>query len=72
MLSLAFGLASRLHTSKFRWRTKGIGQTSTPVALAATGSLINSVQHVFLFRSDMHQLLDGYEVSINPDDVCVT
>ena len=38
---------------------------------AATGSSINSVPNGLLFRSDIHQLFDGYDVSINPD-VCVT
>jgi hypothetical protein len=38
---------------------------------AATGPPINSVQNRLLFRSDIHQLFDGYDFSINPD-VCVT
>ena len=34
------------------------------------GGLINSVQNGLLLRSDLHQLFDGYDISINPD-VCI-
>jgi HNH endonuclease len=34
-----------------------------------TGGCINSVQNGLLLRSDIHQLFDSYDFSINPD-VC--
>jgi hypothetical protein len=34
----------------------------------STGGSINSVQNGMLLASDIHQLFDGYDVSINPDD----
>lgn len=36
-----------------------------------TGGTINSVQNGLLLRSDIHQLFDFYDFSINPD-VCVS
>jgi hypothetical protein len=33
----------------------------------ATGTSINSVQNGPLLRSDIHQLFDGYAISIDPD-----
>ena len=32
-----------------------------------TGGSINSMQNGMLLRSDIHQLFDSYDVSINPD-----
>ena len=32
-----------------------------------TGGSINSVQNGLLLRADIHNLFDGYDVSINPD-----
>ena len=32
-----------------------------------TGGSINSVQNGLLLRSDIHDLFDGYDISINPD-----
>ncbi|KAL9099258.1 MAG: hypothetical protein Q9163_005223, partial [Psora crenata] len=38
---------------------------------AANGdSMINSKQNGLLLRSDVHQLFDTYDFSINPDDNC--
>jgi HNH endonuclease len=35
--------------------------------LPETGGPINSVQNGLLLRSDIHQLFDSYDFSINPD-----
>lgn len=50
------------------WRNNDFARwiSSLPIA----GASINSVQNGLLLRSNIHDLFDSYEISINPD-VCI-
>jgi len=48
------------------WQNYNYGRWMT--IPAATGSSIDSMQNGMLLRSDIHQLFDAYDFSINPDD----
>jgi len=53
------------------WKDFNYGRwISTPDEGEIKGGKINSVQNGLLLRSDIHQLFDMYEFSINPD-VCI-
>jgi len=50
------------------WNDNGYGRWITIPPENDKGGSINSVQNGLLLRSDIHQLFDGYDLSINPDD----
>jgi hypothetical protein len=49
------------------WNDNSYGRWITIPPESENGGTINSVQNGLLLRSDIHQLFDSYDLSINPD-----
>ena len=66
MLNMVTGGTLKLHTFSHS-HTKDTGFSMVMASGSLFSQIPDSVQNGLLLASDMHQLIDGYDISINPD-----